>query len=166
MAGGGGQKKRFQYCADSSGIIQYFRALQGHSVIPDGFFMYIYHVGCAINLHSIMNSGLIPGRQNLSRRQTVFFTSVDPVDKEHKDLDTTDLEARRLAQYMQTTWKKHQNTVYWVDFQLAQRKGLKLYQTRSNAIILYNTRPAYCIPKDIKMETGVTSAASEDFLET
>ena len=47
------------------------RALQGHSgrnlidptlqdnvVIPDGFFEYIYHIGCAINLHSIMNSGL------------------------------------------------------------------------------------------------------------
>ena len=31
MAGGGGQKKRFQYCSDSSGTILYLRALQGHS---------------------------------------------------------------------------------------------------------------------------------------
>ena len=31
MAGGGGNKKRFQYCTDSSGIILYLRALQGHS---------------------------------------------------------------------------------------------------------------------------------------
>ena len=31
MAGGGGHKKRFQYCADSSGTILYLRALQGHS---------------------------------------------------------------------------------------------------------------------------------------
>ena len=73
-AGGGGAKMRFQYCTDDSGIIIYFRALQGHSgrnlidpslqdnaVIPDGFFKYIYHVGCAINLHSIINSGLISG---------------------------------------------------------------------------------------------------------
>ena len=74
MAGGGGNKKRFQYCTDSSRQeILYLRALQGHSgrsfsdpslqdnvVIPDGFFKYIYHVGCAINLHSIINSGLIP----------------------------------------------------------------------------------------------------------
>ena len=78
MAGGGGHKKIFQYCTDSSRTILYFRALQGHSgcnlidlslqdsvVIPDGFFKYIYHVGCAINLHSI---GLIPGGQNLSHR--------------------------------------------------------------------------------------------------
>ena len=121
MAGGGGNKKRFQYCTDSSGTILYLRALQGHSgrnlidpssqdnvVIPDGFFKYIYHVGCAINLHSIINSGLIPGGQNLSNRQTVFFLPVDPMDKEHKDPDTNDLGAPRLAQYMHKAWKKHQ----------------------------------------------------------
>ena len=72
----------------------YLRALQGHSgrslidpslqdnvLIPDDFFEYIYHVGCAISLHSITNSGLISGGQILSKRQTVFFTSVDPVKK-------------------------------------------------------------------------------------
>ena len=60
----------------------YFRALQGHSgrnlidsllqdnvVIQGNFFQYIYHVGCAFNLHSIISSGLIPGVQSLSKRQ-------------------------------------------------------------------------------------------------
>ena len=167
MAGGGRNKKRFQYCTDSSGAILYLRALQGHSgrnlidpslqdnvLIPDDFFEYIYHVGCAINLHSIINSGLIPGGQNLSNRQTVFFLPVDPLDKEHLDPDKIDLEAPRLAQYMHKAWKKHQNTVYWVDINLAQKKGLKFYQTRSNAIILHETLPAYCIPKVVRMETG------------
>ena len=55
---------------------------------------------------------------------------------------------------MHTAWKKHQNTVYWVDIKLAQKKGLKFYQTRSNAIILHDTVPAYCIPKAVRMETG------------
>ena len=92
MAGGRGNKKRFQYCTDSSGHeILYFRALQGHTgrnpidpslqdnvLIPDNFFDYIYHIGCTINLHSITNSGLIPGRQNLGKeRQRVFFTAVN-----------------------------------------------------------------------------------------
>ena len=90
----------------------------------------------------------------MSKRQTVFFTSVDPMNKEHKDPDAIDLEAPRLAWYKQETWKKHQNTVYCVDIKLAQKKGLKFYQTRSNAIILYDTLPAYCIPKAIRMETG------------
>ena len=94
MAKGGGHKKRFQYCTDSSGEILYLRALQGHSgrnlidpslqdnvVILDGFFEYICQVGCAINLHSIINSGLIPGGQILSKRQTVFFLLANPMNK-------------------------------------------------------------------------------------
>ena len=167
-AGGGGNKKRFQYCTDPSGQeILYLRALQGHSgrnlidpslqdnvLFPDDFFEYIYQVGCAISFHSIINSGLIPGGQNLSKRQTVFFLLVNPVNKEHKDPETVDLKAPRLAQYLQTAWKKHQNTVYWVDIRLAQKKGLKFYQTRSNAIILYKALPACCIPQAVKMETG------------
>ena len=144
----------------------YLRALQGHSgrnlivpslqdnvLIPDDFLEYICHVGCAINLHSNINSGLIPGGHNLSNRQTVFFLPVDPMDKEHKDPDTIDLEAPRLAQYMHKAWKKLQTTVYWVDINLALRKGLKFYQTRSNAIILHETLPAYCIPKAIVMKS-------------
>ena len=39
-----------------------------------------------------------------------------------------------------------------VDFQFAQRKGFKFYQTRCNAIILYDTLPACCIPKVVVME--------------
>ena len=94
MAGGVGNKKRYQYCIDSSGTNLYLRALQGHSgrnlidptlqdnvLIPNNLFQYIYYVGCAINLHSIINSGLIPGGQILNNRQTVFFLPVDPMDK-------------------------------------------------------------------------------------
>ena len=148
--------------------ILYLRALQGHSgrnhidpslqdnvLIPNNFSEYIYHNGCAINLHSMTNSGLILGGQNLSReRQTVFFTAVNPIDKEYKDPYKLDLTQPRLAWYKQKTWKKHQDTVYWVDIQLAQRKGLKFYQTRSNAVILYDTLPAYCFPKVVVMESG------------
>ena len=76
------------------------------------------------------------------------------MDKNHKDPDKIDLEAPRLAQYMHKAWKKHQNTVYWVDINLALKKGLKFYQTRSNALILHETLPAYCIPKVVRMETG------------
>ena len=90
----------------------------------------------------------------MSKRHTVFFTSVEPMNKEHKDLDVIDLDAPRLAQYMHKAWKKHQNTVYWVDIKLAQKKGFKFYQTRSNAIIIYNTLPTYGIPKAIMMGSG------------
>ena len=72
--------------------------LQYTVVIPSNFFQYIYHVGCAINLHSIINSGLILGGQILNNRQTVFFLLVDPMDKNDKDLDTIDLNKPRRAQ--------------------------------------------------------------------
>ena len=73
------------------------------SLFRTAIFKYIYHVGCAINLNSIINSGLISGGQNLSNRQTVFFLSEDPMAKEQKDPDTIDLEAPRLAQYASCT---------------------------------------------------------------
>ena len=88
LARGGGDKMRFQYCTDSSGTIVYFRALQRHSgcnlidlslqdnvILQSNYFQYIYHVGSAFNLHSIISSGLIPGGQSSSKRQTVFILS-------------------------------------------------------------------------------------------
>ena len=76
------------------------------------------------------------------------------MNKEQRDPNTIDLEAPRLAWYHQKKWKKHQNTVYCVGIKLAQKKRFKFYQTRPNAIILYDTLPAYCIPKAVMMETG------------
>ena len=109
MAGGGGNKKRFQYCSGVRQDKKFFiselfkviqdaipciLSLQDNVLFPNNFFENIYHIGCANNLHSITNSGLIPGGQILSKRQTVFFTSVDPMNKEHREpnninLDTT-----------------------------------------------------------------------------
>ena len=96
----------FKVIQDAIPLIVHCR--KDNVLIPNSFFEYIYHVGCAINLQTIINSGLIPGGQNLSKRQTVFFLPVDPMDKNHKDLDTVDLTAPRLAQYMHKAWKKHQ----------------------------------------------------------
>ena len=114
MAGGGGNKNIFLYCTDPSGQeILHLRALQGHSgrnpidptlqdnvLIPNNFFEYIHHIGCAVSLHTITNSGLIPGGQNSSRdRQTVFFTAVNPMDRDHKDPYELDLTKPRHASY-------------------------------------------------------------------
>ena len=65
-----------------------------------------------------------------------------------------DLNVPRQAQYLHNAWKRHQDAVCWVDIDLAIQKRLKFYQTRSNAIILQGTLPAYCIPKVVRMKTG------------
>ena len=141
LAAGGGSKRRYQYCSDNSGRIFYLRALQGHSgnnlidptlqdnvVIESGIFHHIYHIGCAFNLHSIINNGLIPGDQDSSRRQTVFFLPIDPRDKNHKDPEYTDFSVPRRAKYVHSAWKKHQDAVFWVDIDLAIQKGLTFYR--------------------------------------
>ena len=74
------------------------------------------------------------------------------MNKNHKDPQELDLTKPRLASHKQK-WKVHQDTVYWVDLQFDQRKGLMFYQTRSNAIILYDTLPTYCISKAIVMKS-------------
>ena len=147
LAAGGGAKKEISVLHWWFRNNYYFRARQGHSgrnlidpslqdnvVIPSGLFQHIYHVGCAFNLHSIINSGLILGGQNSSKGQTVFFLPIDPNDKSQKDPDEIDLNVPRHAQYLHNAWKRDQDAVYWVDIDLAILKGLTFYQTRSNAI--------------------------------
>ena len=182
-------KWKSQYCADSSGTILNLRALQSHSrrkvidpslqdnvFIPDGFFEYIYHIGCAIDLNSIINSGLIPGVQNLSKRQTIFFLLVNPMDKEHKDPETIDLKAPRVAQYMHTTWKKHQNTVYWVNINIALKKGSKFYIKHDRTLSFFTKHSQLIVSRKLfgwKLEESNTRKylrhlvpSSEDFLDT
>ena len=104
-------------------------------------------MGSNFNLHSIVKNGLVPGAQNLSRRQTVFFLPIHPRNENHKDPEYIDFSAPRLARYLQNAWKRHQDAVFWIDINLAIREGLVFYQTRSNAIILQGTLPAHYIVK-------------------
>ena len=94
LAKGGGQKTRFQYCLnpDISEHFLYFRAIQGNSgctvvdatlqdnvLLPNDFADYICHIWNAHDMHSILQSGLIPGGRSPKRdRQSVFFTAVKP----------------------------------------------------------------------------------------
>ena len=123
---GGGPKKRFQYCLDpySAETIQNLRAIQGHSggyqidaalqdnvLSPSDFAEYVYHVGSSHDMHSIIQSGLTLGGKDVKKgRQTVFFTTVNPMFAHlHKQRDY-DVTKPRTAVY-KPNWKIHQNTV-------------------------------------------------------
>ena len=162
---GGGRKKSFQYCLNpnSPEHFLYFRAIQGHSggnlvdptlqdnvLLPENFTEYIFHVGNVSELHSITRSGLIPGERD---RQSVFFTAVNPMDVDPRMAEVQyDLSQPRVAPH-KDTWKNYQNTISWCNSKLAQKKGLQFYQTRSHAIILFDTLPAICIEKAVCMKT-------------
>ena len=93
-------------------------------------------------------------RSEFNQETDSFFLPIDPRDKGHQDLAKIDFNKPRRAQYFHSAWKKHQDAVFWVDINLAIRKGLTFYQTQSNAIILQGTLPAYCIPKVVRLKTG------------
>ena len=135
LAAGGGSKRRYQYCSDYLGSIIYLRALQGHSgsnlidptlqdnvLIGPGIFPCIYHVGSTFNFYSIVSNRLVPGGQNFSRRQTVFFLLVDPRNESHRDPEYIDFSVPRLARYMHKAWKRHQDAEFWSILILESKK--------------------------------------------
>ena len=129
--------------------------MQDHVLISPGIFPYIYHVGSNFNISSILSNGLIPGGQELSRRQSVFFLPVDPRDENHRDPENIDYSVPRRARYVQNNWKRHQDTVFWIDIDLGIiKEGLKFYQTRSNAIILQGVLPPSCIVRAERLKGG------------
>ena len=156
LAASGGPKRRYQYCSDSfSGDSIIDLAMQDNVLISPGIFLYIYHVGSNFNISSILSNGLIPGGQELSRRQSVFFLLVDPRDGNHRDPENIDYSVPRRARYVQITWKRHQDTVFWIDIDLGIiKERLKFYQTRSNAVILQGVLPPSCIVRAERLKGG------------
>ena len=116
MAKGGGNITRFQYCTESirtrnswsRSSWRSFRTQSHWSSITgecrdSGRFLQVHFSRRMCNqFRSIINSGLISGGQNLSNGQTVFFTIVDPMKKEHKDPDVIRLNAPGVVGRNQT----------------------------------------------------------------
>ena len=85
----------------------------------------------------------------------MFFLPVDPRDENHRDPENIDYSVPRRARYVQNMWKRHQDTVFWIDINLGIiKEGLKFYQTRSNAIILQDVLPPSCIVRAERLKGG------------
>ena len=73
----------------------------------------------------------------------MFFTAVNPMDDDQSMEETRcDLAKPRIAPY-KNTWTPHQNTVYWCNLKLAQKRGLQFYQTRHTQS--FSTNHAVCM---------------------
>ena len=126
----GRENKRFQYCLspNSSEHFLYFQEILGHS--RDTF----------VDL-SLQDNVLLPDDFALHSRET----RCTPIRTKKKSNTTWISQELRWTRALEII---HQNTVYWCNLKLAQRKGLQFYQTRSNAIVLFNTLLAICIEKN------------------
>ena len=98
--------------------------------------------------------GIDTWRSTFEQQTDSILSACGSHGQKREDPDTIDLNAPRHAQYMHKAWKRHHNAMYWVDINLALKKGLKFYQARSNAIILHETLPAKSIPKVVRLKTG------------
>ena len=101
-------RKDFTIVLIFSGENTYLRALQGQTgrnLIDPALQKQCLDSGRFFKSRRMCNQFYIPSSiqdwyrfcQNLSKRQTVFFLSVNPMEKEHKDPEKIDLEAPRLA---------------------------------------------------------------------
>ena len=138
LQNGGGLKKRFLYCVDpfSADSILYLQGIQGHSggrhinptlqdnVLPlDNFAEHIYHVGSSHDTHSFIQSGLVPGGEDVKKgRHTVFFTAVSPmfIDQyREKDYHVPQPSIAVNQKQVEST------AVYWCNLRVAQSNGLQ-----------------------------------------
>ena len=147
--------------------------LQDNVVIPSNFFQYIYHVGWTINLHSIINSRLIPGGQNSNNRQTVFFLLVEPMDENLKDPETIDLNEPRHAQYLHNAWKTSRHCVLGRHQSCSAERievlsnEIERYHSSRNTPSLLNSESCSDGNRRSQKREGihVTSASPKDLLE-
>ena len=164
----GGNKKRFQCCTDSSGAIFYLRALQGHSgrnlidfslqdnvVIPSVFFQYIYHIGCAISLHFIINAGLITGGPKFEQSTDGILSACGS----HVQNVGILLRSIWMNRVLQNTCREHGRNIKHVVLGRHQPCSEERIEVLSNTIeryhsILHETLPAYGIPKVVRMKIG------------
>ena len=185
MAGGGGHKKKFSIVL----------MLRNNSVPPSSsrsfrtqsYWSFItgqcHYLGRILQVHlsrRMCSQFTFHHQFRVDTGRTKFEQTTDSVlsacgshgQRTQDDPDTIDLEAPRLAQYMHKAWKKHQNTVYWVDINLAQKKGLKFYQTGSNAIILYNMQimiergdPLWLDNQSVRPQRSTRWTSTSEFLD-
>ena len=136
-------EERFQYCLKPNSS-EHFLAIQGHSggtlvdptlqdnvLLPNDFAEYIYHVGNAHDMHSIIQGGLILGGRSLKRDwQSVFLHSREPNVRQARSGRSSTRPGQTQNYGVQKILGEFtKKTVYWCNLKLAQRRGLQFYQT-------------------------------------
>ena len=84
---------------------------------------YIYHIGNAVEMHSIIKRGLIPGGKSF---KSVFFTAVNPIVawQDQKEVEC-DLDKPSIAPYKHS-WKSSPQYSISVQFEACSEKGIAI----------------------------------------
>ena len=164
----GRHKKRYQYCTDSSGEILYLRALQGHSrrklvdpwsqdnVINPERFHRVHLSRWICNQFTFHQQFRIDtGKSKFQQTTDNILLPVDPMNKEHKDPETIDLKAPATCTIHAYSLEERSKHCVLGRYQTCSKERIKIPSGRDRTpSFLYNTLPAYCIPKVVRIETG------------
>ena len=115
---------------------------------------YIFQVGNASEVNSIIRNGLIPeGKSIKGERLSAFFHCSESHGGWKKYAGNSMQLGQAKARTIRNTWRPHKNILYWCNLKHAQKRALQFYQTRSHAVVLNNILPAACIEKAVCMKT-------------
>ena len=89
----------------------------------------------------------------MGKRQTVFFTSVDPMNKEHRDPNIIDLEAPRLAWYKAENVEKTARHGVLGRFTACSTEMIEVLSNKIERNHPLRNTPSSLIPK-VVMESG------------
>ena len=165
LAAGGGAKRRYQYCTD---IFRNNRLFPSSSRTFRTQPYWSFITGQCGNSERILPTYLphwMCFQSSFYHQQWIWYLEVriQARDRQYSFClmvaETKGIKILKTMTWMyhvvhntwHSAWKKHQDAV---DINLAIRKGLTFYQTRSNAIILQGILPACCIPKVVRLKTG------------
>ena len=118
------------------------------SAILRNFFQYMYHIGCAFNLHSIINSGLTLGSARHRQCSSFLLILGQKSQGSWRDwlecVTSCTIHAKEHGRNIKTQCIGSTSILLW-------RKD---WNSIKHAIILHARFPDYCIPKVVRMETG------------
>ena len=122
-------------------------------MIPSKLFQFFNHIGCAFNLHSIINSGLILGGQNSSNRQCSFCLWILWTKSQRTLGDWLECTTSCTipAQCMEETSRR---SIGSTSILLLRNDWNSFRLDRMLSSFKKQTLPVYCNPKVVAMKTG------------
>ena len=118
--------------------------------VSDSWKEFIYHRGCSYDHLPILMTRLVAGgKESKAGRQTIFFTPLNPCgDDQDEEEPSEDFSKPSKVNY-HSNWNRNQDAVHWIKLSRVHDVGLQFWQTKSNAMIVFDPVPEDCIERII-----------------
>ena len=87
----------------------------------------------------------LEGKESKEGRQTVFSTPSILFGSDKNEEKPSEDHSKPRKVHFHSNWRRYPNAVHLVKLSRAQDHGLQFWQTKSNAIVVYDSVPEDCI---------------------